>query len=235
MQSTSSSSTTVDTRARSCGFPTVGTWCRRKNGKLRLYWEEHFGSWRVFTMAGMQEMDLHEPVCHVSYYEADAFARWAGARLCREEEWEVVAAGVPLAGNLLESRQLHPDCRRAGKLRSAADVRRCLGVDRKRLFGLSGIQAGIRRARGIQRQVHVQPVCITRRLLRHSAFSSSGQLPKLLSTRGALAVLRYSFGARRQLKHNGDQQTALSSSNHCGGCSRRPEPARKMSSAEAFL
>jgi ergothioneine biosynthesis protein EgtB len=73
-----------------------------------LYWEEHFGSWRVFTMAGMQTVDSHQTVCHVSYYEADAFARWAGARLCREQEWEVVAARVPLSGNLLESQQLHP-------------------------------------------------------------------------------------------------------------------------------
>lgn len=66
------------------------------------------GGWRVFTLSGMRQLDLHEPVCHVSYFEADAFARWAGARLPREEEWEVAAATVPLSGNLLESGELHP-------------------------------------------------------------------------------------------------------------------------------
>jgi ergothioneine biosynthesis protein EgtB len=70
--------------------------------------EDASADWRVFTLAGMQELERHEPVCHVSYFEADAFARWAGARLAREEEWEVASATVPLAGNLQESGELHP-------------------------------------------------------------------------------------------------------------------------------
>jgi ergothioneine biosynthesis protein EgtB len=60
------------------------------------------------SLGGLGQLDLGEPVCHVSFYEADAFARWAGARLPSESEWETVAASVPLAGHFLESRRFHP-------------------------------------------------------------------------------------------------------------------------------
>ena len=72
------------------------------------YWEENEGRWFEFTLAGMAELDPHGPVCHVSYYEADAYARWSGARLPREEEWEVAAAQNPSSGTLLETGHLHP-------------------------------------------------------------------------------------------------------------------------------
>lgn len=73
-----------------------------------LYWEKRDESWWVFTLAGMRELDKGEPVCHVSYFEADAFARWAKARLPNEFEWEVAAADLPCAGNFAENRLFHP-------------------------------------------------------------------------------------------------------------------------------
>jgi ergothioneine biosynthesis protein EgtB len=77
-----------------------------------LYWEEIDSRWFEFTSQGMRELDPAGPVCHVSYYESDAYARWAGARLPREEEWEVAAAQAASSGTLLgsglESGGLHP-------------------------------------------------------------------------------------------------------------------------------
>jgi ergothioneine biosynthesis protein EgtB len=56
----------------------------------------------------MRELDKDEPVCHVSYFEADAFARWAKARLPNEFEWEVAAGDLPCVGNFAENRSFHP-------------------------------------------------------------------------------------------------------------------------------
>jgi ergothioneine biosynthesis protein EgtB len=64
-----------------------------------LYWEQSDSVWFEFSFAGIREIDLAAPVCHVSYYEADAFARWSGARLPREEEWEVAVEQVGSAQN----------------------------------------------------------------------------------------------------------------------------------------
>jgi ergothioneine biosynthesis protein EgtB len=74
-----------------------------------LYWEHcSDGSWSHFTGERMNHVEPSEPVCHVSYYEADAFARWSGARLPTEEEWEVTATRYPSRGTLLEDQIFHP-------------------------------------------------------------------------------------------------------------------------------
>jgi ergothioneine biosynthesis protein EgtB len=91
-----------------------------------LYWgrdPEDKTGWRVFTLAGWRGLSalLDTPVCHVSLFEADAFARWKSCRLPTEAEWECVASQMPVAGNLLETGKLHP---------TAA---RCAGIEQ--LFG----------------------------------------------------------------------------------------------------
>ena len=71
-----------------------------------LYWDEALET--EFTLGGRTETDDNAPVCHISYYEADAFARWAGCRLPTEFEWEHAAAALAAEGNLLGSNAWHP-------------------------------------------------------------------------------------------------------------------------------
>jgi len=71
-----------------------------------LYWSADLQS--EFTLGGERPLDLNAPVAHVSYYEADAYARWAGCRLATEAEWEVTAKKESIEGNLLDSDFWHP-------------------------------------------------------------------------------------------------------------------------------
>ena len=73
-----------------------------------FYWERRDDGWVHFTLSGMQPVDPAEPVCHLSYFEADAYARWAGARLPTEAEWEAASEGLPMTGNLVEDERFHP-------------------------------------------------------------------------------------------------------------------------------
>ncbi|MEE9607674.1 MAG: ergothioneine biosynthesis protein EgtB [Myxococcota bacterium] len=81
---------------------------QRERWQVPLYWQGRDGDRSVVTLAGLRELSAHEPVSHVSYYEADAFARWAGARLASEAEWEIAASQAPIQGNFVESGRLHP-------------------------------------------------------------------------------------------------------------------------------
>lgn len=87
--------------------------------KRPLYWSEDHAS--EFTLGGERDIDHNAPVAHVSYYEADAYARWAGARLPTEAEWEVAAAESSTEGNLLESNYWQPVAV-AGKSQLFGDV-----------------------------------------------------------------------------------------------------------------
>ena len=73
-----------------------------------LYWAEQDGQWSMSTLAGPRRIRRDEPVCHVSYYEAAAYAAWVDARLPTEAEWEVAAADFPIRGNLRDAGFLQP-------------------------------------------------------------------------------------------------------------------------------
>jgi ergothioneine biosynthesis protein EgtB len=73
-----------------------------------LYWTKRDGAWWNFTLSGLRRVDQSEPVTHVSYFEADAYANWAGARLPTEFEWERAALNCPIEGNFVETELFHP-------------------------------------------------------------------------------------------------------------------------------
>jgi ergothioneine biosynthesis protein EgtB len=170
--------------------------CQAQGWNAPLHWAKEGSAWMNVTLAGLRPLEQGEPVCHVSYYEADAFARWASARLPTEAEWEAAAGSVAMAGHFLESGHFHPAAaasHRPGAPLSA--LRRCLAVDREQLFSLSRLpRAGWSSGR-VQRQVHVQPTGPARRLVCYAAQSRPPKLPQLLPAGRPLAVQRHPFGA----------------------------------------
>jgi ergothioneine biosynthesis protein EgtB len=98
---------------REGGYREPGLWLsdgwatlQREGWQHPIYWQDDLAS--EFTLAGVRALDPHEPVCHLSYYEAEAFARWAGARLPTEAEWESAAQGVAIDGNLQDAQYFQP-------------------------------------------------------------------------------------------------------------------------------
>lgn len=97
------------------GYRTAELWlmegwavARREDWDRPLYWWLQDDAWWTFTLRGPQPVNLDAPVVHVSYYEACAFAHWAGARLATEAEWELAANQTPIAGNFLERGAYRP-------------------------------------------------------------------------------------------------------------------------------
>ena len=88
----------------SLGWMTVN----EQNWRAPLYWVERDGVWWNFTLSGLRKVDPNEPVTHLSYFEADAYANWAGARLPTEFEWEHAAANINIEGNFVETERFHP-------------------------------------------------------------------------------------------------------------------------------
>ena len=106
----------------SLGWTTVN----EQNWHAPLYWIERDGEWWNFTLSGLRKIDPNEPVTHLSYFEADAYANWAGGRLPTEFEWERAAGKIDIAGNFVETERFHPAPAR-GRAGSNRDFQQMFG------------------------------------------------------------------------------------------------------------
>lgn len=144
----------------SAGWATV----REKGWTAPLYWNQRNDLWYEYTLTGEHRLALSQPVCHISFYEADAFARWAGARLPTEFEWEFAATqawdGESSHGTFANHANRHPqpvsNPDATGLKQMFGD---CWEWTASAYIGYPGYRPVERRDWRIQRQVYVQPVC----------------------------------------------------------------------------
>ncbi len=121
----------------SLGWQTV----RQEGWNAPLYWQQKDGTWFHFTLSGLQPVDHGAPVCHISYFEADAYARWAGMRLALEAEWEVASEQAVLAGNFADQlmssgRTIHPASTVSrGEIQPNFQADRTGGFELRQMFG----------------------------------------------------------------------------------------------------
>lgn len=104
---------------REGGYREPGLWLsdgwatvQREGWDRPMYWLDDLQS--EFTLGGVRAIQPNDAIAHLSYFEADAFARWAGARLPTEAEWESAAEQLPIAGNLQEQQRFHPGAATGG-------------------------------------------------------------------------------------------------------------------------
>ena len=118
---------------------------RSHNQRHPIYWRRNDQEWQEFTLMGIQPLQANLPLVHVSYYEADAYARWAGARLPTEAEWENAGSRQKIDGNFAENGHLHPAVAHPDDSHDSHDslpgsaLWRCMGMDTVQLFAVSGI------------------------------------------------------------------------------------------------
>ena len=114
--------------------------CSAGGWQAPLYWQQQDGAWFHFTLSGLKRIDEQAPVMHISWFEADAMARWAGLHLPNEFQWEAAAADASLAGNYLESGHLRP------LTPAPAPGLRCVGTHLERLCTVPWLPRRRRRA-----------------------------------------------------------------------------------------
>lgn len=100
-------------------------WVKKEDIRAPFYWIKEQGEWYYFTLAGKEKLNPDEPVTHISFYEADAFAKWKGMRLPTEFEWEVACKQfvpeIPLSANLMDKRNFRTMPRQEGNLQFYGD------------------------------------------------------------------------------------------------------------------